>query len=148
MRVSRQSSGVDATLFDVTEPGEPKFIGVVNSGTKLSYALNPGLYTFMVVGETAEFMQAMVTGGKTYYALVIPKSGAKRFVIEPVRQHEIGSKEFQGWDRGTKPMPAESQPQGYNALGAAEKRLRYWEDWSTMSETERAELTINAEDGR
>src|SRR6185295_13174705 len=107
-----------------------------------------GLYTFMVVGETAEFMQATVLGGKTYYALVIPSAGAKRFVIEPVRKNEIGGKEFQGWDRSTRPMPAGAQPQGYNASEAAEKRVRYWQDWSKKTEAQRAELTINAEDGR
>ena len=148
MRVSKQSSGVDASLFDVTEPGPPKFIGVVNNASKVSYPLKPGLYTFMVVGETAEFMQATVLGGKTYYALVIPSAGAKRFVIEPVRKNEIGGKEFQGWDRSTRPMPAGAQPQGYNASEAAEKRVRYWQDWSKKTEAQRAELTINAEDGR
>jgi len=148
MRVSKQSSGIDASLFDVTEPGPPKFIGVVNNASKVSYPLKPGLYTFMVVGETAEFMQATVLGGKTYYALVIPSAGAKRFVIEPVRKNEIGGKEFQGWDRSTRPMPAGAQPQGYNASEAAEKRVRYWQDWSKKTEAQRAELTINAEDGR
>jgi len=148
MRVSRQTSGTEATLFDVTEPGEPKFIGVVNSASKLSYSLMPGLYTFMVVGETAEFMQATVNGGKTYYALVIPKSGATRFAVEPVRRQEIGGKEFQSWDRGTKQMPAAAQPRAYNASDVAEKRVRHWQDWSKKTEAQRAELTINAEDGR
>ena len=148
MRVSKQSGGIDASLFDVSAPGEPKFIGVVNNASKLAYPLKPGLYTFMVVGETAEFMQATVAGGKTYYALVIPRSGAKRFAIEPVRKNEIGGKEFQGWDRGTRLMPAGGQPQGYNASDAAEKRVRYWQEWIQKSESQRAELTINEEDGR
>ncbi len=102
----------------------------------------------MVVGETAEFMQATVVGGKTYYALVIPRSGARRFAIEPVRKQEIGGKEFQSWDRGTKQMSAGAQPQGYNASDAAEKRVRYWQEWIKKSESQRAELTINEEDGR
>ena len=148
MRVSKQSSGIDASLFDVTEPGPPKFIGVVPSGAKLSYSLAPGLYTFMVVGETAEFMQATVADGKTYYALVIPRSGARRFAIEPVRKNEIGGKEFQTWERGTKLMPAGAQAQGYNASDAAEKRVRHWQEWIKKSESQRAELTINEEDGR
>jgi hypothetical protein len=148
MRVSKQSGGIDASLFDVSAPGEPKFIGVVNNASKLAYPLKPGLYTFMVVGETAEFMQATVAGGKTYYALVIPRSGAKRFAIEPVRKNEIGGKEFQGWDRGTRLMPAGGQPQAYNASDAAEKRVRYWQEWIQKSESQRAELTINEEDGR
>jgi len=148
MRVSKQSGGIDASLFDVSAPGEPKFIGVVNNASKLAYPLKPGLYTFMVVGETAEFMQATVADGKTYYALVIPRSGARRFAIEPVRKNEIGGKEFQTWERGTKLMPAGAQAQGYNASDAAEKRVRHWQEWIKKSESQRAELTINEEDGR
>jgi len=146
MRVSKQSSGIDAMLFDVTDAGGPRFIGTVGAAAKLSYPLNPGLYTFMVVGETAEFMQANIAGGKTYYALVIPKAGAKRYAIEPVRQNEIGGKEFATWDRGTKPMSGGAGT--YNAADAAEKRSRHWSEWVRKAESERAELTINTEDGR
>jgi hypothetical protein len=146
MRVSKQSSGNDAALFDVTDAGGPRFIGTVNAASKLSYPLNPGLYTFMVVGETAEFMQATIVGGKTYYALVIPKAGAKRFAIEPVRQNEIGGKEFVSWDRATRPMAGSGG--AYNAADAGEKRSRHWQEWVRKAESERAELTINAEDGR
>jgi len=146
MRVSKQTSGTDAALFDVTDSGGPRFIGMVNAASKLSYPLNPGLYTFMVVGETAEFMQANIAGGKTYYALVIPKSGAKRFAIEPVRQNEIGGKEFVSWDKATRPMTGNAG--SYNPADAAEKRGRYWSEWVRKAESERAELTINTEDGR
>ncbi|OAI51413.1 hypothetical protein AYO46_08205 [Betaproteobacteria bacterium SCGC AG-212-J23] len=146
MRVSKQASGTDAMLFDVTDAGGPKFIGTVGAATKLSYPLSAGLYTFMVVGETAEFMQANIAGGKTYYALVIPKAGAKRYAIEPVRNNEIGGKEFASWDRGTRPASGGSQ--AYNAADAAEKRSRHWPEWVKKSAGERAELTINTEDGR
>ena len=36
----------------------------------------------------------------------------------------------------------------YNAADAAEKRSRYWQEWVRKAESERAELTINTEDGR
>ena len=146
MRVSKQTSGVNAALFDVTEPGAPKYIGTVGSASKLAYPLNPGVYTFMAVGDTAEFMQATIAGGKTYYALVIPRSGAKRFTIEPVRQNEIGGSEFVNWDRGTR--TAANTQQSYNAAEVAEKRERYWQEWSRKSQSQRAELTLNAEDGK
>ena len=147
MRVSKQSSSVNALLFDVSEPGAPKYIGAINSASKLSYSLSPGLYTFMAVGETAEFMQATVIGGKTYYALVIPRANATRFALEPVRQHEIGGKEFTSWDRATK-VASNASAQSYNASDAAEKRQRYWPEWSRKPESQRAELTLNAEDGK
>jgi len=147
LRPSKQTSSVDAMLFDVTEPGEPKFIGSINASSKFTYSLNPGLYTFMAVGETAEFMQATIVGGKTYYALVIPKAGATRFGVEPVRQHEIGGKDFQSWDRATKPMAGGAKT--YDASAVADKRVRHWQaDWMRKSDAQRAELTQNAEDGR
>ena len=146
MRVSKQSSATNALLFDVTEPGDPKLIGNVQPASKLTYALKPGLYTFMVLGDTAEFMQATIVGGKTYYALVIPRGGATRFSVEPIRQNEIGGKEFAGWDKGTKTTTGATAP--YDKAAAAEKRVRHWQEWSKKSETQRAELTLNAEDGR
>lgn len=146
-RPSKQTSSVDAMLFDVTEPGEPKFIGSINASTKFSYSLKPGLYTFMAVGETAEFMQATIVGGRTYYALIIPKAGATRFGIEPVRQHEIGGKDFTSWDRATRPMSGGAK--SYDASAVADKRVRHWQaDWMRKSDAQRAELTLNAEDGR
>jgi hypothetical protein len=147
MRVSKQSSSTNALLFDVSEPGAPKYIGTINSASKLSHSLSPGLYTFMAVGDTAEFMQATVVGGKTYYALVIPRANATRFALEPVRQHEIGGKEFTSWDRSTR-MASNTSQQNYNASDAAEKRQRYWPEWSKKPESQRAELTLNAEDGK
>ena len=148
MRVSKQSSSTQALLFDVTEPGAPKLIGNVGPASKLSYSLKAGLYTFMALGDTAEFMQATILGGKTYYALVIPRGGATRFSVEPIRQNELGGKEFAGWDKGTKTMSGSAVSASYDAAAAAEKRGRYWQEWSKKSETQRAELTLNAEDGR
>jgi len=148
MRATNFGGAIAASVFDVTEPGEPKYIGTVGPSTKLSYALKPGLYTFMAVGDTAEFMQAAIVGGRTYYALVIPRSGAKRFTVEPVRRDELGGTEFAGWDRGTRIASSAARSQAYDAADAADKRSRYWTQWSKKSEAQRAELTLNAEDGR
>jgi hypothetical protein len=101
----------------------------------------------MAVGDTAEFMQATVSAGKTYYVLVVPRSGAKRFTIEPIRQHELGGKEFAGWDRATRLM-SDGTRQAYNAAEVAEKRERHWQEWSRKPDAQRAELTLNAEDGK
>ena len=67
MRASALGGVVAASVFDVTEP-ETKFVGLVNYGTKYAHAVKPGQYTFMVVGESADFMQATVLPDRTYYA--------------------------------------------------------------------------------
>jgi len=93
MRVGKMGGAISASVFDVTEPGEPKFIGIVRQSSKVAYPVKPGLYTFMVISEAADFMQAAVLGGKTYYALVTPRMGVwkARFSFQPVRGEELGT---------------------------------------------------------
>jgi len=79
---------------------------MVTPASKFSYSLKPGLYTFMVVARPPSSCRRPWSAGKTYYALVIPKSGAKRFSIEPVRQHEIGGKDFASWTAARGPWTA------------------------------------------
>jgi hypothetical protein len=75
-----------ASLYDVTDR-RPEFIGFLPSKARLSYAVSPGQHTFMVVTETADFMQAEVVGGKVYYAIATPRMGVvqDRFSLYPVR---------------------------------------------------------------
>ncbi len=153
MRVGKAGGVISASVFDVTEPGEPKFIGIVRGSSKVAYPVKPGLYTFMVISEAADFMQAAVVGGKTYYALVTPRMGVwkARFSFKPVRGEEIGTKKFAGWDRGTRLVTNTPDSLAWaknNAADIADKRARYWPEWSGKSETDRAAQTLNADDGR
>src|SRR5436190_1151179 len=75
MRPSMVGGMVAASVFDVTDAGPAKLVGIVNYGTKMVYLTKPGEYTFMVVGESADFMKASFAAGKTYYALVTPRIG-------------------------------------------------------------------------
>ncbi len=153
MRVGKMGGAISASVFDVTEPGEPKFIGIVRQSSKVAYPVKPGLYTFMVISEAADFMQAAVLGGKTYYALVTPRMGVwkARFSFQPVRGEEIGTKKFAGWERGTRLVTNTPDSLAWaknNAADIADKRTRYWPEWSSKSEKDRAAQTLNADDGR
>ena len=153
MRVTNYGGAIAASVFDVTEPGEPKFIGLVNRKTKVAYTVKPGLYTFMVISEAADFMQADMVGGKTYYALVAPRMGVwkARFSFQPVRGEEFGTKKFAGWDRGTRLVTNTPNSLAWaknNAPDIADKRARYWPEWSGKPERERAAQTLNVDDGR
>src|SRR5687767_10367610 len=90
MRSSFLGSAISASVYDVSGP-ETKFIGIIQNGTKMAYPVAPGTYTFMVVSEAADFMQATVLAGRTYYALVTPRIGMwkARFSFRPVRQAEF-----------------------------------------------------------
>ncbi len=86
LRPSYVGSVISASVHDVSS-AETKFIGISTRWAKLAYDVDPGERTFMVVSETADFMQGNLTAGKTYYALVTPRMGAwvARFSLWPVR---------------------------------------------------------------
>lgn len=153
MRASSYAFAVAASLFDVTDSGEPKFIGIIRAHNKIVYPVGPGQHTFMVVSEAADFMQATVVGGKTYYALITPRMGAwkARFSFRPVRADELDGSQFASWDRGTRVVtntPSTLNWARDNATSVAEKRERWWPEWSSKPEPQRASQTLNAEDGR
>jgi hypothetical protein len=94
LRPSTFGFNIQAPVFDVTE-SPPTFVGIVSSTSKIAYASPPGTRRFMVVGESADFMDAEFAGGKTYYALVTPRIGAfkARFSLRPVH---AGDSEIEG----------------------------------------------------
>ena len=152
LRATNTGGATAASLFDVSD-GEAKFIGVINRGNKLAYPVKPGLYTFMVVSDSADFMQATVIGGKTYYALVTTQLGAGKalFGFKPVRSDELDGSQFAAYDRGTKLVantPATLAWARDHAADIADKQSRGWPEWSSKPESERVAQTLTAEDGR
>jgi hypothetical protein len=153
MRASGMGGAVAASVFDVTEPGEPKFVGVINRGNKLVYPVKPGLHTFMVISEAADFMQATIVGGKSYYALVTPRMGVwkARFSFKPLRGEELDGRQFASWNKGTRQVTNTPKTIAWakdNAADIADKRDRYWPEWNSKPQTEKDAQTLRAEDGR
>ena len=152
MRSSFLGGAISASVFDVTG-SETKFIGIIQNGTKIGYPVKPGEYTFMVVSEAADFMQAKVVAGKTYYALVTPRMGAwkARFSFRPLRQHDLAGSEFANWDSSTYFVVNTPESQNWasaNATDVTTKRAEYWTQWANKPAHERAAQTLNPEDGR
>lgn len=148
MRPSGMGGAVAATVFDVTD-SDSKIIGIINMRGRLSYAVKPGIHTFMVVSEAADFMQVNVIPGKTYYALVRPRMGAwkARFSFEPLRG---GDSRAEQWERSTSLVNNPARAQAWfrdNAASVEDKRSRYWPEWSNKPESARAAQTLTAEDG-
>lgn len=98
MRPSGLGFAIQSVVFDATSD-EPKMIGIVSAKTKIAYQADPGEHRIMVVSESADFMDATLLEGKTYYALVTPRMGVwrARFSLRPVPKAEIGSKQFNEW---------------------------------------------------
>jgi len=142
--------GVPASVFDVTESGDAKLIGILNRKTRVEYALKPGLHTFMVVSESADFLQAEVVGGKTYYGLIVPRPGAwkNRFSLAPVRQNEP---RVQKWEEEIPLVTNTPRTMAWakkNAASIESKRDKYWSEWNSKPVEQRLAQTLNAEDGR
>lgn len=156
LRSSFLGSAIQSVVYDVSDGGA-EFIGILSTGKKLAHTVNPGKRVFMVVSEAADFMEANLDGGKTYYAMVTPRMGAwrARFSMHPVRRSGPGefqyeSEEFQEWLRET--SLSENTPESYawaeeNRDSVLEKQRDYWEVWQQKSPSELAERTLNPGDG-
>ena len=152
MRASNLGGIVASSLFDVTTP-ETKFIGIVYPGQKFAHPVPPGEHTFMVVGESADFMRATVSAGRTYYALVTPRVGVwkARFSFRPVRENELGGSEFAGWDSATQFVtnsPASLNWAQQNMADVSSKRAEYWTEWMSKPLHQQQSQTLLPIDGK
>lgn len=77
---------ISSTIYDVTD-GKIKFVGILNNDTKITYQTSPGKKRFMVWGENADFMEANLSAGKTYYGIAAPRMGVwkARFSLWPIK---------------------------------------------------------------
>ena len=103
MRPSGMGFAVQSSVFDITS-GEPDLVGIVSAKTKVAYSTDPGQHRFMVIGESADFMDANVQEGLTYYSLVTPRMGfwKARFSLKPVHKAELGMDQFAEWFADTR----------------------------------------------
>jgi hypothetical protein len=72
---------IQAVVYDGTQ-----FIGVVSRYAAVAYQTDPGAHRFMVVSEAADFMDADLAPGRTYFAQVRPRMGVwrARFSLAPL----------------------------------------------------------------
>ncbi len=156
MRSSALGGAVQSTVFDVTST-DPEFIGILSTGKKLSYSVDSGEHVFMVIGESADFMEANLAGGKTYYAMVTVRMGVwkARFSMHPVRNGAEGkfqyeSDRFQGWLKKTSFVENTTESIAWfnaNLDSIVSKQTQYWEVWHQKSAEDLAERTLNPDDG-
>ena len=144
-------------MFDVTA-GEPSFIGIVENTTKVAVQVPAGKHTFMVVSEAADFLEANVEGGKTYYAMITPRMGAwkARFSIWPVRGN--GTTDFHTADPEVKKFISktvlmQNSPKSEawflkNKDDVKAKYAEYWPVWQQKTAADLAERTLTPADGQ
>jgi len=156
MRYSAVGAAIKASIYEVVDD-EIVFIGIMKNKTKINYATSAGKHTFMVVSEAADFMEADVEAGKTYYAMVTPRTGAwkARFSLIPIRNggatdFSTGSKKFEKWTGKTKPVTTDDKDRAWyeaHKTSVEEKRAKYWPKWQQKSAADISERTLHPSDG-
>ena len=137
MRPSTFGFAIQSAVFDVTTR-ENKVIGVVSAKKKLAYRTKAGRHLFMVTGESADFMQADLRAGKTYYALVNPRIGAwkARFSLGAVHK-DIEPDKLNTWKTDcawVESSEATRQWAKENAGSIQRKRDDYIQKWMAKPE--------------
>jgi hypothetical protein len=159
MRPSQLGWLISAPVFELIGDIE-KLIGVSTYGTRIDYQTTSGEHTFMVIGESADFMKANLEAGKTYYALVTPRMGVwkARFSLHPVHKptetnvnFTQATPEFNSWVSSTKPVVMNSKAniwQTENQESVSEKRKEYFTTWQSKTLAALQENTLHADDGK
>ncbi|HEY8682835.1 MAG TPA: hypothetical protein VIM06_06645 [Rhodanobacter sp.] len=119
--------------------------------------LPAGEHLLMVVAKNCDFMNATLAAGKTYYVLVMPRTGAGKagFSLipihnDPAAKYNLQSKDFASWKQDTQPVEksptADAWYAGHRAAVEA-RRLDDMQKWKQMAPEDRAVLTEHAQDG-
>ena len=148
MRPSTYAYAIQSAVFDVTTQ-ENQLVGIVSAKKKVAYRAKPGKYMFMVLGESADFMQAKLEAGKTYYATVNPRMGAwkARFSLGAVHQN-IDQAKLNEWKKGcswVETTDTTYQWAEQNAPSIQSKRDAYIEKWNNKPDS--GKPTLYPEDG-
>jgi hypothetical protein len=138
VRPTSFGGAIQATLYDGDD-----YLGTISAHTHLAYQAKPGKHLFMVIGENADFMQADLTEGKTYSAVVQPRMGVwkARFSFQPASgMDQLGA---------TKQVAVSEEGRIWakeNAASVQEKKAEYLPKWQNKSDN--AKQTLRAESGR
>ena len=156
LRPSSVGGAIQASVFDVTG-GKTDFGGVVSTKTQVSMHVPAGDHLFMVIAENADFMNATLDAGKTYYVLVKPRVGVwkARFSLIPIHKdasakYNMASTDFIEWKSVCQPVEKTAAADAWYAENKADieaKRADYMQKWDRMLPQDKAVLTLHADDG-
>jgi hypothetical protein len=140
IRPSGMAYGVQSVVCEVPDGQRARLVGIVAAKKKVAYRLPAGMHTFMVLGESADFMEARLAAGKTYYALVTPRPGVwkARFSLRPIHVSESG--DLQKWQRDTRWTEVDDSSAEWAAANASDiesQRAKYMAEWLRKSVNDR-----------
>jgi hypothetical protein len=140
LRPSGVGYAVQTSVFEVNEGVPSRLVGIVAAKKKVVYRTTPGPHTFMVIGESADFMYADLAPGRTYYALATVRPGfwKARFSLKPVTPAEHG--DLTGWLADSEWVAVNADSERWAAENAADiekKRSAYLAKWLQKPEADR-----------
>lgn len=136
VRPTSFGGAIQATVFD-----DDTYVGTVSANTHVAYMAAPGPHMFMIVGENADFMQANLNAGKTYYARVQPRMGVwkARFSLVP-QNGQSSAEEIDHWLQSTREVRANEQGLQWareNAASIQAKKAQYLPKWEAKAESDK-----------
>ncbi len=138
---------VQSPIFDVTTD-ENKLIGIVSAKKKVAYITKPGKHLFMVTGEAADFMQADLEPGKTYYVLISPIVGWKVYFLLCAIHKNVNQEKLEKWKntcKYTEVTEVTHQWAEKNSRSIQAKRARCLPVWEAKPES--GKPTLFPDDG-
>jgi hypothetical protein len=131
---------IQAVVYD----GE-RFIGVVSRFSAVPYQAEPGAHRLMVVSEAADFLDADLAEGRTYFVEVQPRMGAwrARFSIRPVSA-TAEARNISAWLAEAKVVTPNAEGQAWaarNQASAMKKKAAYEPKW--IAKANRPELRVD-----
>ena len=156
LRPGSTGSAADVSLFEVTG-GNIEFIGLIVPDVRVPYRTGPGSRVFMVVSDTADFMEANLAGGKNYYAVVAPQIGfwQARFSLWPYKNDPSAPYDtaMPGFEKQSSSgelveiSPAALAWYQERKTDIAAKYRKYWPEWQKMAPEEIARRSLVPADG-
>ena len=143
MRPSSLGGAIQSTVYDDT-----KYIGTVSAYTRVPYQANAGKHLFMVVGESADFMEAELTEGKTYYVIVAPRIGLWKARFSLDSAIEMGDQtQVDKWFKETSEVTTNESGLAWaneNKADILKKKEEYLPKWQQKAEGDKQRLKANS----
>ncbi len=138
LRPSTVGYAIASSVFELRDDGE-RFIGLVPARKKVVHHVDAGRRRFMVVSEAADFMDAELEPGKTYYALVTPRMGVwkARFTLRPVAAAELDGAQLREWLESCEWVENTEETREWarrNAADVQNKRVEYLQKWEPRTD--------------
>ena len=94
LRPARTAHGISSIVYE-----DDQFISIVMARSHVVHRTTPGNHRYMVISESADFMDADLEGGKIYFARAVPRMGAwrARFSLLPITPDSNEWKKLAKW---------------------------------------------------